>query len=351
MKPRNVSLCSGYGGLDLAVEAVFDADTVAHCEWEEAPSKVLAARWPGVPNLHDVKTADWGSVQAEILSAGYPCQPFSAAGRRKGTDDPRHLWPHVAEAIRRVRPRLVVLENVAGHRSLGFGDVLGDLAAMRYVGSWVSLRASDVGACHGRERVFILARDADRLAWSPTGAFSGRPVPMDGPGPVERALGSDRLPDAADTTCSRRAGINAGIGGGAARSGRERVTGRGARRPSAADPDSFPVRLEPVAEPGSGSPAESGHTVRWGKYGAGVRRHERILGRVAPNPSEPAPKGGRRLSPRFVEWMQMLPEGWVTDVPGLTRDEQLTALGNGVVPPQAIEAQRRLLAIEAERAA
>jgi DNA (cytosine-5)-methyltransferase 1 len=105
MNPRIVSLCSGYGGLDLAVEQAFGAVTVAHCEWEAAPSLVLAHRWPSVSNLHDVKTADWSTINAEILTAGYPCQPFSHAGQRKGTDDERHLWPHVAEAIRRVRPK------------------------------------------------------------------------------------------------------------------------------------------------------------------------------------------------------------------------------------------------------
>lgn len=86
--------------------------------------------------------------------------------------------------------------------------------------------------------------------------------------------------------------------------------------------------------------------VAWGPYAAAVARWEHTLGRVAPAPTEPAPKGGQRLSPRFVEWMMGLPEGWVTDV-GLTRNEKLKALGNGVVPQQAAAAVAHLLAIRA----
>lgn len=87
----------------------------------------------------------------------------------------------------------------------------------------------------------------------------------------------------------------------------------------------------------------AGDTDTWGKYGPAVHRWERILGRVAPAPDEPDTKGGPRLSPRFVEWMQGLPAGHVTDVPGITRPAQLRALGNGVVPQQAVAALRLLL--------
>ncbi|WP_425297057.1 DNA cytosine methyltransferase [Nocardia brasiliensis] len=92
---------------------------------------------------------DWHSVPPiDILTAGYPCQPFSTSGRRKGKDDPRHLWPFVYEAIRVLRPRLTLLENVAGHRSKGFDTVLGDLAEIGLSAQWVSVRASDIGAPH-----------------------------------------------------------------------------------------------------------------------------------------------------------------------------------------------------------
>ena len=106
------SLCSGAGGLDLAVEQVFGAETAWHCEIDDAAAKVLAHRWTGVPNHRDLTATDWGAVEPiDILTGGYPCQPFSHAGKRKGTDDERHIWPDVREAIRRLRPRYTFLEN------------------------------------------------------------------------------------------------------------------------------------------------------------------------------------------------------------------------------------------------
>ena len=157
------SLFSGTGALDMAVEAVFPgAGPAWFCEWDDAPSKILAHHWPDVPNLRDVTQVDWAQVEpVDIISGGYPCQPFSTQGQRKGTNDERHLWPYVREAVRVLRPRFVVLENVAGHRSLGFDRVLGDLAEDGLHVRWTSVRASDIGAPHRRERLFILAYPAD----------------------------------------------------------------------------------------------------------------------------------------------------------------------------------------------
>lgn len=156
------SLFSGYGGLDMAVNAYFGATTAWFGEFDPAPSRILTHHWPDVPNHGDITTIDWAAVEpVDILTGGYPCQPFSAAGRRKGTTDERHLWPYVREAIRHLRPRYTVLENVAGHRSLGFDRVLGDMAEDGLHAQWCSVRASDVGACHRRERVFILVTPAD----------------------------------------------------------------------------------------------------------------------------------------------------------------------------------------------
>lgn len=148
------------GGLDIAAAQLFDATVAWHVEYDTAPSKILAHHWPDVPNYGDVTTCDWESMPpVDILTGGYPCQPFSAAGQRKGTNDDRHLWPYVREAIRHLRPRYTLLENVAGHRSLGFDRVLGDLAEDGLDVRWTSLRASDIGAPHHRERLFILVTD------------------------------------------------------------------------------------------------------------------------------------------------------------------------------------------------
>lgn len=152
------SLFSGYGGLDMAVAAHFDADLAWYSEIEPAACTVMAAHHPNVPNLGDITTVDWASVvPVDILTGGYPCQPFSHAGKRKGKNDERHLWPYVRDAIGALGPLYVVLENVRGHLTLGFADVLADLAGVGYDARWGVVRASDAGAPHQRARIFIVA--------------------------------------------------------------------------------------------------------------------------------------------------------------------------------------------------
>ena len=144
------SLCTGYGGLDMAVEAYFNAETVWTCEFDKHASKVIDAHFD-VPNHGNLKTTDWSAVEPiDILTAGYPCQPFSHAGLRKGTEDERHLWPYIKEIIGQLRPQNVILENVRGHFGLGFREVLGDLTSIGYDAKWRLIRASDVGAPHRR---------------------------------------------------------------------------------------------------------------------------------------------------------------------------------------------------------
>lgn len=151
------SLCSGYGGLDLAVEEHFGAKTVWCAEYDKHASKIIEARF-GVPNYGDLTKIDWHSVpQVDIITAGYPCQPFSAAGKRKGTEDERHLFPYILEAVRILRPRYAIFENVRGHLSLGFDTVLRDLASIGYDAKWSVVRASEAGAAHSRARLFIVA--------------------------------------------------------------------------------------------------------------------------------------------------------------------------------------------------
>jgi DNA (cytosine-5)-methyltransferase 1 len=111
------SLFSGYGGLDIAVTESFDAQVVWHCEWEDAPSTVLEAHWPNVPNYRDVSKVDWAAVEpVDILTGGFPCQDVSQAGRRAGLKSGTRsgLWSEFAKAIDVLKPKYVVIENVRG---------------------------------------------------------------------------------------------------------------------------------------------------------------------------------------------------------------------------------------------
>lgn len=146
--------------MTLAIEEVFGAELVAYSEFDAAPSKVMAHHWPDVPNLGDITKIDWHEVNRthgpiDLIDGGYPCQPFSLAGARKGVDDERHLWPHVVEALRHLKPPQVVFENVRGHLSIGFDEVLRDLSWLGYNVEWRLIAASDIGAPHRRQRLFI----------------------------------------------------------------------------------------------------------------------------------------------------------------------------------------------------
>ena len=151
------SLFSGIGGLDLGLERA-GMKVIWQSEIDPFACKVLKKHWPEVINHGNIKNIDWGTVvKPDVICGGYPCQPFSLAGKRKGQDDDRHLWPIVHNAIEHLRPRYAVLENVAAHLSLGFGQVLGDLAEIGYDAEWEVVPAAAVGAPHRRNRVFIIA--------------------------------------------------------------------------------------------------------------------------------------------------------------------------------------------------
>jgi len=190
-KPRAATICSGIGGLDLGLERA-GWDIAWQCEIDEWRSEILAAHWPDVPNLGDVTLVDWSAVEhVVLLAASYPCQPFSYAGNRKGTDDVRHLWPWVRDAINALRPPIVLLENVPGHVSLGLGRVLGDLVELGYDAEWQVVPACTVGASHARARLFVVAYPAGSDV---AGALSSDP--RQGPwaglqwGPESRGSGS-----------------------------------------------------------------------------------------------------------------------------------------------------------------
>ena len=161
----HVSLCAGYGGIDLGLKrAIPSLRTIAFSEIEgfacaNLVSKMEAGLLDPAPIWTDLKTFPWSEFhgRVDILSFGYPCQPFSAAGKRLGAEDPRHLWPFIAAGIAAMRPSVCFAENVEGHISLGLPDVLQDLAGMGYRTTWCVASASECGAPHQRKRVFILA--------------------------------------------------------------------------------------------------------------------------------------------------------------------------------------------------
>ena len=165
-RPRHgLSLCAGGGGLDLGLMLAEPGyHTRAFVEWEDWPRTVLiAAQHAGyfapAPIWDDLGSFDASPFHGafDIVLAGYPCQPFSAAGKRGGADDPRHLWPDVARVVRECRPEWVFLENVAGHVTLGLETVLQELWGMGYTPAAGLFSAAEVGAPHQRLRVFILA--------------------------------------------------------------------------------------------------------------------------------------------------------------------------------------------------
>ncbi|HEY1179251.1 MAG TPA: DNA cytosine methyltransferase, partial [Phytomonospora sp.] len=473
------SLCSGYGGLDMAVCDVLGASVAWHCQYDpddkhQYAARILAHHWPDVPNHGDITAVEWSDVEpVDVLTTGFPCQDVSLAGKRAGVigdtvipagallcgncrwgehdlatceaaspsgavpsrlagmeaaaavaelnardlADPAGpppervikgnrsgLWFHVARAISVLRPRLVVIENVRGLlsakavRSVGpdsppvdadggdadtlraIGAVLGDLADLGFDAEWHVQRASDVGAPHQRERVFIIAwpaADPDHERVERTGSPGREPqrhlagahraasdAPREGQpgeGTPGRPTGGRAAAEDADGLTGDERGVAAP---GEEEAGRARSDTRRRGRAPATDPqgerhrDAGPpvergVPAAPVRGRDSDVPDPEGErrnqgepepevrgrdtdtgergSVDWDRYAPAVERWEAVTGRPAPRPTDH--RG--RLTPAFVEWMMGLPLGHITAVPGLSRPAQLKALGNGVVPQQA----------------
>ena len=347
------SLFTGYGGLDLAT----GGDLQWYAEIEPAACKVLAHHYPDVPNLGDITQIDWSTVPpVDIITGGYPCQPFSSAGKRKGKDDERHLWPYVRDAIRTLGPRYAILENVRGHLTLGFADVLADLAEIGFDAEWTVVPASDIGACHQRQRLFIVAYVSN------TSSAEWRTAQHEY---LREATGSatesgERAGVAADTLSERH-----DRSGTSEPKSKPQSRWADAQGSSASAPDNnYPLISTPTAGLGMGggkrshrfdakstsrrsaNPAELvddlANVIGWAQYEPAIRRWENILGRPAPDPTVMGATGRPRLNPVFVEWMMGLPEGWVTGH-GLSPAQCLKMLGNGVVPQQAAHAITHLM--------
>jgi DNA (cytosine-5)-methyltransferase 1 len=166
MALRSIELCAGYGGFTLGLRD-HDVSTVAYVERDSYAAAVLVARMEEerldhAPIWDDLCTFD-GSAwrgRVDIVTAGFPCQPFSTAGLQRGLDDERWIWPDIARIVADVQPRFVFLENVTGLIRAGLGHVLTDLARLGFNAEWGVLSAAAVGAPHRRQRVWILADSA-----------------------------------------------------------------------------------------------------------------------------------------------------------------------------------------------
>jgi DNA (cytosine-5)-methyltransferase 1 len=310
------SLCTGYGGLDMAVEAYFEAETVWCAEIDKYASQLLKQHFD-YPNYGDIKTIDWAQVEPiDIMTAGYPCQPFSSAGYRKGTDDKRHIFPFILEAISALRPRFVILENVRGHLSLGLKEVLIGLASIGYDARWKIVRASDVGAPHQRARLFIIAypvgfRCQDKLCGKKSDQF------IDGV-----------IADSYCYACEKSRRTNRGISksGNGLRDGQDQGKTQYEHRGGG----------EAVTDPD--------YTGRFGsmqRFQSRFNSRREMSMQTAPNTLDQL----GRLNPPFVEYMMGLPKGWVTDL-DISRSQQLKMLGNGVVPQQAYYAIQQLMELD-----
>ena len=163
--PTVISFCSGYGGIERGLDLIgFEHRVIAYVEIEayaiaNLVNKMEAGLLPPAPIYTNLKTfpAHLFRDKVSLITGGYPCQPFSAAGQRKGTDDPRHLWPYIRRHIEAIRPLQCFFENVEGHISLGLSSVVSDLEQDGYSTTWGIFSAREVGAPHQRKRVYILA--------------------------------------------------------------------------------------------------------------------------------------------------------------------------------------------------
>lgn len=190
MSLSHLSLFSGIGGLDLAAEwAGFT--TLGQCEFADYPTKVLEKHWPDVPRWRDIRVLTkesfyerTGLRTVDIISGGFPCQPFSVAGKQKGKEDDRYLWPEMLRVIRELTPRWVIGENVPGILRIAGRTVCEDLEREGYAVTAFNFEAAAVGAPHRRERVFFVGWNSASCERKPQCTFREIPEQNAEPGRI-----------------------------------------------------------------------------------------------------------------------------------------------------------------------
>lgn len=326
------SLCAGYDGIEMGLRL---AGEDVNLRWLAEFDPALDVLHPaGVPNLGDITTLDWAAVEpVDLLTAGFPCQPFSAAGSQLAESDPRYLWPAVRTGIEALRPPRVLLENVRNLISMRKGEVfariLSDLTNLGYDVTWLTLGACAVGAAHHRHRVFVLATHTQ---WS-----EPRVTRLD-----IQECGARRGSIMIPTPAARDDRDRGGAGQGERKSPNLPTTMVGLSllpTPRATvDPVGGPGQRGSSGDLAMPSAVQPEH---WGRFADAVTRHASVFG-PPPAPTEPNRNGAPRLAPAFAEWLMCIPAGHVTDA--LPRGAALKAIGNGVCPPQLAQAWRYLTA-------
>ena len=198
MSLTHISLFTGIGGIDLAAEAA-GFETIAQVERDKYCRRVLEKHWPGVPRFDDVRAVTGDALRGAgierpiLLSGGFPCQPFSCAGKRRGREDDRYLWPEMRRIVSELRPAWVLGENVAGFVGMALDDCAADLERLGYAVRAFVVPAAGVGAPHRRERCIAMAytdRDREQQPEGPVDAIGRRP--RDGGPPLADAEGAGR---------------------------------------------------------------------------------------------------------------------------------------------------------------
>lgn len=325
------SLCSGLGSLDHATPGplIWTAETDPYA------SEILKRDMPDVVNLGDITKVTWSERDhgVDILTSGDPCQSMSSSGFQLSSLDARFLWPYVMDTIRRVRPRIVFLENVQNLTSVpllkGATDWRGekgstlrlrldDLRKAGYAARWTVLGACAVGAPHHRHRWFLVAE------------YVGQDAPE-----AERIISKCGAPRSGGRVLLPTPTTADGMGGPghSGRDGGMNLRTAVTLLPAPTTRDTKGADM-PNREGGAGLPTVAMRLGQnWGQYTEAIRLWENIMGRPAPAPTVAGSRGGNRLNPALAEWMMGHSEGHVTNA--LDYRQSLRTLGNGVLVRQA----------------